>query len=136
MDGIEGLQPFQLGYSRTALRRNLVAAVLSGDKTATASLLTDYVPHTTDPLPVVGGRGLLLGYNDEPEGIVETTELVIVPAGDVDLQFARDEGEGFETVADWRAAHERFWKDQPITDETLIVCERFRLVRSLPRESH
>lgn len=136
MDEIDGLQPFQLGYSRTALRRRLVAAVLSGDKTATASLLTDYVPHTAEPLPIVGGRGLLVGYNDEPKGIVETTELRIVPAKDVDLQFAHDEGEGFETVADWRAAHERFWQDQPITDETLIVCERFRLVRSEPRQSH
>jgi uncharacterized protein YhfF len=135
-DEIEGLQPFQLGYSRTALRRRLVAAVLSGDKTATASLVTDYVPYTSEPLPVVGGRGLLVGYNDEPEGIVETTELQIVPAGDVDLQFAHDEAEGFETVADWRAAHERFWKGQPVTDETLVVCERFRLVRLLPRESH
>jgi len=31
-------------------------------------------------------------------------------------------------VADWRTAHERFWSDRKITDETRIVCERFRLV--------
>jgi hypothetical protein len=34
-------------------------------------------------------------------------------------------------VAAWREAHERFWgsyTDEQITDETLIVAERFRLV--------
>ena len=57
-----------------------------------------------------------------------TTAVRVVRAGDVDLQFARDEGEGFETVADWRAAHERFWAGRAITDDTLVVCEWFRLV--------
>lgn len=55
----------------------------------------------------------------------------MVPAGGVDLQLARDEGEGFQTVAAWRAAHERFWSDQRINDQTPIFRERFRLVRIL-----
>ena len=105
--------------------------MLSGDKTATASLLTDYLPTTGDPLPVVGRQYLLVGDQDEPVGIVETTEVRVVVAREVDLPFARDEGEGFDTVADWRSAHERFWSDRSITDETPIVCERFRLVRRL-----
>ena len=42
-----------------------------------------------------------------------------------------DEGEGFESVADWRAAHERFWPDRNITDETVMLCERFRVVERL-----
>jgi len=58
-------------------------------------------------------------------------EVRLVPAGQVDLQFARDEGEGFESVADWRAAHERFWPDRNITDETVMLCERFRVVERL-----
>ena len=70
----------------------------------------------------------MLGFDDEPLGVVETIELRVVPAGEIDLKFARDEGEGFESVADWRAAHERFWSEHQITDETLIVAERFRLV--------
>ena len=49
----------------------------------------------------------------------------------VALQFARDEGEGFESVADRRAAHEPFWSEDAITDETLIACLRFRLVERL-----
>jgi uncharacterized protein YhfF len=131
MNELHLLQKFELGYARTELRRKLVAAVLSGAKTATASLLTDYEPTTSDPLPVVGRHHLMVGYDDEPIGIVETTEVRIVPAREVALQFARDEGEGFESVAAWLAAHKRFWHDQVITPETAIVCERFRLVQRL-----
>ena len=76
---------------------------------------------------VDGDALVLLGYDDEPLGVVRTTGVQVVRAGDVDLQFARDEGEGFETVAAWRAAHERFWADKSITDDTLIVCQRFVL---------
>jgi uncharacterized protein YhfF len=74
--------------------------------------------------------------------VIETTEVRVVRAGDVDERFARDEGEGFESVADWRAAHERFWGPTPereaageppfvVDDATLVVCERFRLVERL-----
>jgi uncharacterized protein YhfF len=121
----------ELGYRGTELRRQLVAAVLRGDKIATASLREEYVPHTNEQLPQPGESFLLLGYDDEQLGVVTTTELQVIRAADVDLQFARDEGEGFETVEHWRSAHERFWSDHEITDDTLIVCERFTLVERL-----
>ena len=118
----------ELGDRRTDLRRQLVDAVLRGNKTATASLREQFAPNTDEPMPEVGEHLLLVGWDDEPLGVVETTEVRVVPAGRVDLRFARDEGEGFESVADWRAAHERFWSDRAITDETPVVCERFRLI--------
>jgi hypothetical protein len=74
------------------------ALVAAAFGTATAGLGTDYAPHTDEPLP------------------------------EVDVEFARDEGEGFETVEDWRRAHERFWAEHDIHDGTLILAERFRLV--------
>jgi uncharacterized protein YhfF len=61
----------------------------------------------------------------------------VIQLGDADLTLARDEGEGFESVAEWRRAHERFWGDAVIptlpkgfvlTDDTQIVVQRFRLV--------
>jgi uncharacterized protein YhfF len=99
--------------------------VLRGEKTATAGLADD----AEEPLSP-GDRLTLLGYDDEPVGIVEVVEERVVPAGEIDVQFARDEGEGFESVADWREAHERFF-ERPIPDETLIVALRFRLVERL-----
>ncbi len=54
----------------------------------------------------------------------------MIPAGEIDVQFARDEGEGFESVEDWREAHERFF-ERALPDDTLIVATRFRLVERL-----
>ena len=128
----EDLPPFELGFRGTDLRRRLVDAVLRGEKTATASLRIEYEPFTQDPLPRVKQCWRLLGIDDEFVAVVETTELRIVRAADVDLEFAHDEGEGFESVDHWRSAHERFWTSQhlidALTEDTEVVCERFRLV--------
>ncbi len=123
------LPPFELGYARTALRRKLVDAVLRGEKIATAGLLADYEADGEQP-EQAGSRCALLGYDDEPVAVVEVTESRVVPAAEIDEQFARDEGEGFKTVAAWREAHERFF-GRPIEPETQIVAVRFRVVERL-----
>lgn len=64
---------------------------------------------------------------------METTEARVVRLGEVDLEFARDEGEGFESLEDWRAAHERFWAPRHVDGETLVVAERFRVLEQLDR---
>jgi uncharacterized protein YhfF len=93
----------------------------------------------------VGERFRLIDEHDQPVGIIETTDVWVSTIGEVDLDFAVDEGEGFTSVAEWRAAHEDFWLSyadetrawlqdpgwRP-TDETKIVCERFRLIERLP----
>lgn len=114
----------ELGWARTELRRKLVEAVLRGEKTATAGLADE------EEAVEAGERLTLLGYDGEPVGIVEVTEARVIPAGQIDVQFARDEGEGFESVDDWREAHERFF-ERPIPDDTLIDAVRFRLVERL-----
>jgi len=131
LPGGRSLPPMGLGYPGTPLREELVAAVLRGAKTATAGLAEEFAPLTHEPLPGAGDRWALLGTSDEPVAIVETTEVRLVPAGEVDLQFALNEGEGFESVADWRAAHERFWSERGLNDDSLIVCERFRVLEKI-----
>jgi uncharacterized protein YhfF len=121
------------------LRDRLVAAVLSGEKTATCGLMVEY--GTGEALPQVGGRSVVLDSAERPVCVIETTEVRVLRLGEVDEQFARDEGEGFASVAEWRAAHEAFWQGADmrealgspveIHDETLVVAERFRLVERL-----
>jgi uncharacterized protein YhfF len=123
------LGPFELGYARTELRRQLVAAVLAGEKTATAGLWSEYEAEG-EPIGSPGDRFNLLGYDDEPVAVIEITEAKLVPAGEIDVEFARDEGEGFESVDDWRVAHEEFFQQQ-LGPETMIVAVRFRLVERL-----
>ena len=115
------------------LRDRLVAAVLRGEKTATSSLRAEYEEDGRD-LPRVGERGRVLDSDGQPVGVIETTEVRVLLAREIDLQFARDEGEGFETVADWWDAHDRFWRsyaEDPawrLAEDTVVVAERFRLV--------
>jgi uncharacterized protein YhfF len=123
------LGPFELGYARTELRRQLVAAVLAGEKTATAGLWSEYEAEG-EAIGEPGDRFALLGYDDEPVAVIEVTEAKLVPAGEIDIEFARDEGEGFESVDDWRLAHEDFFQ-QELTPETMIVAVRFTVVERL-----
>jgi len=123
------LPPFELGYARTELRRQLVDAVLRGEKTSTAGLLEAYEADGTQPEPA-GTRATLLGYDDDPVAVIEVTETRVVPAREIDEQFARDEGEGYESVEDWRVAHEHFF-GRSIEADTQIVAIRFRLVERL-----
>ena len=123
------------------LRDELVAAILAGDKTSTTGLLVEY-EREGEPLPAVGDRAVVVDSEERPVAIIETTEVRVLRVADVDLAFAIEEGEGFASVAEWRAAHERFWHgdemraalgDPPIEidDNTLVVAERFRLVERL-----
>jgi uncharacterized protein YhfF len=125
----EDLPGFELGYPRTELRRQLVEAVLRGEKTATAGLAEEF-ERDGEPVPRPGDRYVLHDFDDIAVAIVEITAASVVPAHEIDLQFARDEGEGFESVEDWRAAHEAFF-ERTIDDDTLIVTQRFRLVERL-----
>ena len=118
------LPPFELGYPRTELRRQLVDAVLRGDKTSTTGIAEDEEPARP------GDRFVLHDFDDQPVGIVEITEARVIPAGEIEVQFVREEGEGFESVDDWREAHERFF-GRPIPDDLLLLALRFRLVERL-----
>ena len=71
-----------------------------------------------------------MDFDDRPVGIVEVTESREIPAGEIDMHFVREEGEGFESVDDWREAHERFF-GQPIPDDLLVLALRFQLVERL-----
>jgi uncharacterized protein YhfF len=133
----------EFGFPGTPLREQLVAAVLRGDKTATAGLLVDY-ERDGDPLPEAGERYAVVDNEGRDVAVIEITEVRVCRIGDTDEQFARDEGEGFESVAAWREAHDRFWRsyadevrtylgdpDWDVSDDTLYVAERFRLVELL-----
>jgi uncharacterized protein YhfF len=119
------LPEFGLGYPGTDLRRQLVDAALSGAKTATAGL-ADEEERPTE----VGSRYVVEDETGAPRAIVEVTEARVIAASEIDVAFARDEGEGFESVDDWREAHERFF-ERPIEPDTMIEAIRFRVVERL-----
>lgn len=125
------------------LRDKLVAAVLSGKKTATSGLAIEWELEGAD-YPAVGQLHTVVDSDDRSVGVIETTSVEVIRLGDADLSLARDEGEDFQDVAQWRAEHERFWNDEVIptlpvgvltglTDDTQILVTRFRLKTSESR---
>ncbi|MCZ7437782.1 ASCH domain-containing protein [Micromonospora sp. WMMC241] len=123
------------------LRDQLVAAVLDGTKTSTTGLLQD-LEIEGEAMPEVGTRFAVIDSACRPVAVIELVEVRVARIGDVDLDHARDEGEGYASVADWRAGHENYWHGADyrgwlgdpaftIDDDTPAVLERFRLVETL-----
>jgi uncharacterized protein YhfF len=123
------------------LREKLVEAILRGEKTSTAGLFEES-RRDGAPIASVGTRELVVDSQGRGVAVIETTKVEVKRMGDVDLAFAIDEGEGFETFQDWRAAHVRFFTspemvatlgDPPlqIDDDTIMVCTRFVVVERL-----
>jgi len=120
------------------LRDLLVGAILSGSKTSTSSLELEY-QRANEPLPAVGQRSAVLDSAGRRVTVIETTEVRIVRLADIDLRHALDEGEGDESVEQWRSEHEKFWHSAEVraeigdpnftvNDDTLVVAQRFRLI--------
>ena len=125
------------------LRDKLTALALAGMKTTTAGLHVE-LGLDDEPMPVVGGREVLLDSDERPVALIETIGCEVVRLADVDDQHAIDEGEGYANAAEFRVSHERFWNGYigdlrqrlgdpsfAIDDDTLVVLQAFRLVRRL-----
>lgn len=125
------------------LRDRLVAAVLDGTKTSTTGLLQDY-ENGNESVPALGDRFAVIDSAGDVVAVVEMTEVRLLPLGDVDVAHVRDEGEGHETVAQWRSDHQAFWHSDEmkaelgdptfaVDDTTTVVLERYEVViRRLP----
>jgi uncharacterized protein YhfF len=124
------------------LRDRLIAAILSGEKTATTGLLVEW-ELDGDPVPQAGERFAVVDSRGARVAVIEIAEVQVLGLAEVDLAIAREEGEGFDSVAQWRAGHEAFWNDYieelrtrlgdptwKLLDETQVIVERFRLLDS------
>jgi uncharacterized protein YhfF len=97
------------------LRDQLVAAIVGGAKTTTTGLLDDY-ERDGEPLPRPGDREVVIDSAGQPVALIEIVAVRVIRIGDVDLEHALGEGEGYATVADWRAGHEAFWHSPETRD--------------------
>jgi len=121
------------------LRDQLVAAILAGEKTTTTGLVADY-EHENEPLPSPGLRQVVVDSAGRPVAVIETTTVRVMRLANVSLDHALGEGEGYTSVAEWRAGHEQFWHSAgmrqalgdpifTVGDDTLVVTQEFRLIQ-------
>ena len=120
------------------LRDQLIAAILDGTKTTTTGLADDY-ERDGEPVPRQGDREVVIDSAGEPVALIEIVKVRVVRVGDVDLAHALGEGEGYASVADWRAGHEAYWHSDAmreyvgdpaftVDDDTPAVALEFRTV--------
>ena len=124
------------------LRDRLVSAILEGRKTSGTALLTEYLS-AGETLPRAGDRSVLVDSGNRPVAVLERTAVRIARLADVDEAHVHAEGEGYEDVAAWRAAHEEFWESPAyievlsdptfrVDDDTLVVLDQFRVCERRP----
>jgi uncharacterized protein YhfF len=141
----EGLSKMEFGFPGP-LRDALVSAVLSGKKVSTSSLQREYELEGS-PLPAPGRRSVVVDSRNRPVAVIEVTSVKVLRIGDVEESHALDEGEGYESVAEWRVGHESFWHSDEmrrelgdpiftVNDDTPVVLERFRVVERLNIHRH
>ncbi|MGH3399676.1 MAG: ASCH domain-containing protein [Streptosporangiaceae bacterium] len=121
------------------VRDEVVAAILAGAKTTATGLALEYERAGT-AMPDAGQQFVVVDSDRRPAAVIEMTEVRKVPIAGIDLRHVLDDGD--ESVAQWRAAHEEYWHspetrevlgDPGFTagDDTVVVAQRFRLVRVL-----
>jgi uncharacterized protein YhfF len=117
----------------------VVAAIRDGTKTTTSGLALEY-ERTGEPLPAVGQQFAVIDSAGQAVAVIELTEVRVIPVAEIDLRHALDDGD--ESLADWRAAHQEEWEsadmrellgepDFTVGDNTVVLAQRFRLVRAL-----
>jgi uncharacterized protein YhfF len=108
----------------------LLALVLEGRKTATASAAAEYEAEGA-PLPEVGTLGIVLDGSGHPRALLETTRVDVVPFREVDADHARLEGEGDLSLQGWRTAHREFFgASGDFSEDMPVVLERFRVLHT------
>ena len=127
---LQNLESWHLGKNENQANK-LFKLVLSGKKIATS-----YLYNATENL-INNTYSILTNWDKNKQLLILTTNIEIVPFNKVTKQHARNEGEGTKTLRYWRKTHKKFFieelaeKGQSFSEETLIVCETFRVVRIL-----
>lgn len=127
--------PFQVWFfgNSQEMAQELAGLVISGKKTATASLVEFNQSHP-EVAPVDAGYSVVTDFEGHPLCVIQTTEIRHLPFMEVDAGFAFDEGEGDQTLEDWRDGHHRYFTKEAaesgleFNEKSLICCERFRLL--------
>ena len=114
--------------AKPELMTKLGLLVRDGPKRATAGREDDFTDE--EPIPSPGDHHVIVDGEGLPLCIIRTTSVEIRPFGQVDAQFAWDEGEGDRSLQWWRDAHIRYFASvgTPIDDRSNVVLERFAKV--------
>src|SRR5579863_7169176 len=127
---VDGLRSLEIG-TPGVMRQRLNQLILDGHKRATAGLLVDYV-RENEELESPGDLLTLVDDESQPVSTVVVKEVATMPFIEVPWSFAQAEGEGDESLEEWRDGHRRFWTEagEVVDDHTPVVLIWFELIAS------
>jgi uncharacterized protein YhfF len=125
---VDGLRTLEIGTPGT-MRQRLNQLILDGQKRATAGLLIEYVKENEE-LELEGELLALVDDDTQRIATVVVVEVETVPFIEVPWKFAQAEGEGDESLEEWREGHRRFWSAEgdTVDDRTPVVLIWFEVV--------
>lgn len=127
---IQNFEVFHFGKDQKQADE-LFELVLQGKKIATSYL------YDKDENLINGSYSILTNWDKDNQILIQTTNIDVLPFHKVTKQHARNEGEGTKTLGYWRKVHKDFFteelakKGQSFSEDLLIVCETFRVVKIL-----
>lgn len=127
---VGGMRGIEMG-TPGAFREELNRLILSGVKTTTTGVLALDYEDEGEVLEEPGERLALIGNDGELAGVLEVIAAEAKRLDEVSLAHAVGEGEGWETVEDWKRDHVDYWKrvsGLDVDESTLVVCVEFRSV--------
>ncbi len=133
-------EPVRWGFATPGpLRDKLTSLAIGGGKVVTTDLLANYEIEG-EPVEQPGDISILLDSEERPLAMIEDVRSTVIRLADMTDEDAIDEGEGYADAAAFRVSHEEHWNgfiDEvreglgdpgfTITDDTLVVVERFRI---------
>ena len=128
-------EPYQVWFfgDSQKMARELAELVISGKKSATASLVEFNEKHP-GIAPVKEVFSVVTDFEGIPLCVIQTTEIRHLPFKEVDAQFAFDEGESDQRLDYWREVHQRYFTKEAaefnleFNEKSLIACEKFKLL--------
>jgi uncharacterized protein YhfF len=114
------------------LANELAELVLRGTKRATTGALWAYEAEG-QRLPRPGDLSIVTDWSGQPQCVIETQSVEVVPFHQVTAEFAATEGEGDGSLAFWQQAHREFFSREceaagtEFTESMQVVCERFAM---------
>lgn len=106
------------------LAEHLKQLVLSGEKTATTGLYEEAMR-----VPKAGEYAHIVDTEGKPFCVIQYTSIEVKPFLEVGFDYIQKEGEGDKDVEEWRNKHRKFFAhDISFNDNSLVVCEEFKLI--------
>ncbi len=118
------------------LADELVQLVIDKTKTTTTASILEH-DHYNWNMAKKGDLVIVLDGKNKPKAVIEFVEVTLMKFKEMnDVQFAIDEGEGFNTLEIWRDVHWRYFSrtlskfGEQASEDMEIVCMRFKCVYS------